>query len=332
MNTKHLVEGIMQQTTVLIAQLSTAVGIRAPLAHVADKVFVDLAREIEAQGVGRKVVADMFGMALRTYQKRVQRLSESSTVRGKTLWQGVLDELQTGPATRRRLRRRFEYDGERELGAVLNDLVTSGLIYSTGRGDTALFGLTTQEAQKVLHDQDELDALSGLVWLYVHTNGPVAPTQLHAHFAGSTDAVDGALQLLLRSGTLQQHDDGLLHAQNFMVRVGEEQGWEAAVLDHFRAVVNAIGGKLRLGRAQSQHSDVVGGATLAFQIHADHPHKDAVLALLNDTRQRINELWSHVREHNRANPHPEEDSTIVTFYFGQNVNPLPTDADGRDKQ
>jgi len=31
--------------------------------------------------VGREVVADMFGMALRTYQKRVQRLNESTTTR-----------------------------------------------------------------------------------------------------------------------------------------------------------------------------------------------------------------------------------------------------------
>ena len=68
MDTRHLIEGIVQQTTVLIAQISTAAGLRAPLARVADQVFLELAREIEAQGVGRKVVADMFGLALRTYQ------------------------------------------------------------------------------------------------------------------------------------------------------------------------------------------------------------------------------------------------------------------------
>jgi hypothetical protein len=35
MNTKLLIDAIVQQTTVLIAELSTASGIRAPLAHVA---------------------------------------------------------------------------------------------------------------------------------------------------------------------------------------------------------------------------------------------------------------------------------------------------------
>ena len=77
MNSKLLVDAIVRQTTVLIAQVCTAAGVRAPLAHIADQVFLGLSREIEAQGVGRKIVADMFGMALRSYQKKVQRLAES---------------------------------------------------------------------------------------------------------------------------------------------------------------------------------------------------------------------------------------------------------------
>ena len=75
MDSKLLIDAIVRQTTVLLAQLSTAAGIRAPLAHVADQVFVELAKEIEAQGVGKKIVADMFGLALRGYQKKVQRLT-----------------------------------------------------------------------------------------------------------------------------------------------------------------------------------------------------------------------------------------------------------------
>ena len=89
MNVKLLIDAIMRQTTVLIAQLSTAAGVRAPLAHLADQVFVTLAKEIEAQGVGRKVVADMFGMALRSYQKKTQRLGGSQTEQGKTEGKGV---------------------------------------------------------------------------------------------------------------------------------------------------------------------------------------------------------------------------------------------------
>jgi len=91
MDAKLLVDNIVRQTMVFIAELSTAAGVRAPLAHIADQVFLSLAQEIERQGVGRKVAADMFGMALRSYQIKVQRLAESATVRNHTLWEAVLD-------------------------------------------------------------------------------------------------------------------------------------------------------------------------------------------------------------------------------------------------
>lgn len=104
MNTKLLVDSIVRQTTVLIAQLCTAAGVRAPLAQIADQVFLGLSREIEAQGVGRKVAADMFGLALRSYQKKVQRLTESETQRDKTLWEAVLDHVrEQGSVSRRRI-------------------------------------------------------------------------------------------------------------------------------------------------------------------------------------------------------------------------------------
>src|SRR6185295_9510551 len=116
MNGKLLIDAIVRQTTVLLAQLSTAAGIRAPLAHVADEVFLSLSREIEAQGVGRKVAADMFGMALRTYQKKVQRLTESATEREKTLWEVVLDLVTaSGSISRRQILDRLSRDDEREV-------------------------------------------------------------------------------------------------------------------------------------------------------------------------------------------------------------------------
>ena len=91
MNAQLLIDSIVRQTTVLLAQLATSRGLRAPLAHIADQVFLDLANEVERQGLSRKVSADMFGLALRSYRRRIQRLSESSTDRGRSLWEAVLD-------------------------------------------------------------------------------------------------------------------------------------------------------------------------------------------------------------------------------------------------
>ena len=106
MNVGYLIDSIVQQTTVLIAQVATTAGVRAPLAHVANRVFLDLVTEIERQGVARKVVADMFGLALRSYQQKVQRLSESATDSGRTLWEASCspcsssDRPKGGPARR----------------------------------------------------------------------------------------------------------------------------------------------------------------------------------------------------------------------------------------
>ena len=51
---------------------------------VAGQVFLELSKELESQGLTKKVTADMFGMALRTYQRRTHRLSISTTDRGRS--------------------------------------------------------------------------------------------------------------------------------------------------------------------------------------------------------------------------------------------------------
>lgn len=44
MNVRLLIDSVVRQTTVLLAQLATNGGARAPLAHVANQVFLELAR------------------------------------------------------------------------------------------------------------------------------------------------------------------------------------------------------------------------------------------------------------------------------------------------
>lgn len=320
MKSKLLIDAIVRQTTILIAQLSTAAGIRAPLANIADRVFVDLAREIEAQGVGRKVVADMFGLALRTYQKKVQRLTESASQRDQTLWQAVLEELRGGPKTREALLQRFAEDGEAEVGAVLNDLMSSGLVYCTGRGTRALYGQTTDEDRRVLVERDDRDALRGMVWLEVHRSEPVLRTEIVEQLRETDpERVEEMIENLLAEGTLTEDAEGQLRSQNLVIPLGSELGWETAVFDHYRAVCNAIGSKVRRGRPQASTADVVGGATLSFSIDDDHPRRAEVLGLLAKVRAQLNELWTEVSQHNQRHPIPEERASVVTFYFGQSV-------------
>jgi hypothetical protein len=131
LNTKALIDGLVRQTTVLIAHVATSAGLRAPLAHVANQIFIDLTTELEQQGLGQKVIADMFGLALRSYQQKLQRLSESATDQGRTLWIAVYEYLSEKQSVRRAdVLKRFSMDDEASVKAILRDLCDSGLVYA----------------------------------------------------------------------------------------------------------------------------------------------------------------------------------------------------------
>jgi hypothetical protein len=94
MNINLLIDSLVRQTTVLIAHLATAAGSRAQLSNVANQVFADLIRELKEQGLGNKVIADMFGLSIRNYHYKVRRLLESNTERGRSLWEAILSYIQ----------------------------------------------------------------------------------------------------------------------------------------------------------------------------------------------------------------------------------------------
>jgi hypothetical protein len=322
METKLLIDAIVRQTTVLIAQLSTAAGIRAPLAHVADQVFVALAQEIERQGIGRKVVADMFGMALRTYQKRVQRLGESASVRGRTLWEAVYAYLgETEAVRRKQIEARFRHDSADDLGAVLSDLVASGLVYATGRGQNAMYRVLSASEQNAAATADSLDALADMAWLTIYRNRKLRLSELRASLDVSLESTRHAVERLVAEG-LVHHDevesDPELHAENFVIPVSSTRGWEASVFDHFSSVCASIAAKVQLGSG-ARAGETIGGATFSFDVYAGHPYAERVMGLLTRMRAEVDGLWDEVAAYNRAHPVPDERKRKVSFYFGQNV-------------
>jgi hypothetical protein len=327
MDVKLLIDGIVRQTTVLIAQLSTSAGIRAPLAHIADQVFVDLAAEIESQGVTRKVAADMFGLALRSYQKKVQRLTESGTVRDRTLWEAVLDFLsEHGGATRGQLFERFVDDSAEDLGAVLSDLVGQGLVYATGRGLGMVYGLCSADDRRRVLAEERYESAQAMVWLSLYRQ-PMSRRDLSGSVPLDADVIDRALEALTREGRVRE-DRGKFRADTFIVPLGATRGWEVAVFDHFSAVVRAIAAKVRRGAPQADAGDVLGGATLTFEISSGHPLRQEVRALLSRVRSDVNELWDRVGEHNAQHPIAQGQRELVTFYFGQNTQ----DADAEPQE
>jgi hypothetical protein len=135
--------------------------------------------------------------------------------------------------------------------------------------------------------------------------------------------IERAVSRLVDDGRVKwdrdRHDNASeLTATALLVPVGAKQGWEAAVFDHYSTVAAAIAAKVTRGPS-SRADDVVGGATLSFEIHANHPHREKVLGLLAHIRDEVNALWNQVENYNRDNPVPEDAIEKVHFYFGQNA-------------
>ncbi len=321
MHARLLIDAIVRQTTVLIAELSTAAGIRAPLAHVADQVFLELSRELEAQGLGKRVVADMFGLMIRGYQKKVQRLTESASARDRSLWEALLDCITKAPGiSRQEIVELFRQDDENDVGAVLRDLTNSGLVYSAGQGRRCVYRPTSAEDRKHFADEDNQDSLVSMIWATLFHHAAADVDELANRLNIERGAVQRAVEQLHSEGRVEAEDPAALRglsARELLVPVDAEQGWEAAVFDHYQAVAAAIAAKLRRGRTSATTNDVIGGTTLRFELAVDNPHREQVLRLLADVRRQANELWEQVRTHNSAHPISTDDVTNVCFYFGQ---------------
>lgn len=315
MNVQRLIDEIVRQTTVLIAQLSTSAGLRAPLSHLADQVFLELARELDAQGVRRKVAADMFGMALRSYQMKLRRLSEGAERSEVSLWQELYADLSKRSATRAELERRHRVHPPKQIAAALQDMVQSGIAYCSGRGSETLFGLTTEADRRHLSSTEERRVLRDLCWYLVASGAAGTREALHEQLRVDAETADAVIDELLAEGPLIESEQGL-RASKFEIGVGAERGWETSVYDHFRAVTTAIAAKV--ARPVATDDDAIGGGTRSFMVYPEHPAAHEVYALLSETRSRTREVWQRVSEYNERVP-PPEDCDRVTFYFGQNV-------------
>lgn len=319
MNVQVLIDAIVRQTTVLIAQLATAGGLRAPLAHLANEVFLTLAAELDAQGVSRKVSADMFGMALRAYLRKIQRLRESRTDRGRSLWEAVLEFLRgRGIVARKEVLQRFRLDDEELVRGVLHDLTESGLVFRSGSGLATTYRAASGEEREQMGervtDPDEL------VWLMIYRQGPLDREAIaKGSGLGETD-LDDALRRLSASNRIRVEQRGPSEtyvSSEFVIPLGQSLGWEAAVLDHFQAIVKTICCKLAVD-SPAVAADRIGGSTYTFDVWDGHPMADEVYGWLRAFRERAAELRARLETHNAEHGVPDEHVEVVV-YGGQCV-------------
>jgi hypothetical protein len=324
MGVRLLIDAIVRQTTVLIAQLSTSGGLRAPLAHVAGQVFLELARELENQGVPTKVRADMFGLALRTYQRRTQRLAQSRTDQGRSLWGAVFEYLGESPVVaREELFRRFRHDDDGSVRGVLRDLVESGLVFASGSGRSTVYRRATDEELGRLRSDDDGPSRDAFVWSVVFRTGPTTAEGIAEECGLARAEVDQALASLVSAGRVEavapvegaSATATTYRSRELVIPLDDPIGWEAAVQDHYSACVKTIAGKLRVEQT-ARLGDQIGGSTYHFTIWRGHPHEDEVLGELRRFRERMTALRARVDRFNGDAGVPAQ-HIRVDAYYGQ---------------
>jgi hypothetical protein len=322
MNVNYLIDAIVRQTTVLIAQLATSGGRRPSLAHTANQVFVDLVSELKRQGVGNKVIADMFGLALRGYHAKVSRLQASATYGGKSLWEAVLEFIRTKSiVTQADVLARFRGDDVLTVRSVLSDLVDSGLVFRTDKGDRSVFRAVSLE-EMTEHDQSGSEGIANLVWVGVNRLGSSTRGELSALVPIDDRSLETALELLVQEGRVSRHGEGQTarySCDGCVIPLGEGHGWEAAVFDHYQAMVTALCAKLNTGALRGEATDHIGGSTYTFCVWDDHPMREQVLGFLGSIRIQAMALRQRVAEYNQTANMSADRMQRVVAYVGQTV-------------
>lgn len=322
MNIAVLIDAIVRQTSVLVAQLAVAGG-RPSLAHTSNQIFIDVVRELKQQGVGNKVIADMFGMALRTYHDRVKRLEQEARYGGCSLWEAVLRYIaDAGTISQADLLVRFRNEDALTLRGVIKDLVDSGRVSRTGRGNTVLFRCS--EASSAEHTSDlavrpNERRVANLVWVAVSRLGVCSFAQVCEQVPSHEAELHNALVLLVSENKLRAVVDegGTRYAAGECV-IGSKDpfGWEAAMFDHYQAMVQALCARLTSSDTEAAEPRG-GGSTYAYVVSEEHPMRDEVMGFLNEVRRRAEDLRKRVSDYNREHPESIQNPLRVTTYVGQ---------------
>lgn len=320
MQAQLIIDAMIRQQTILIAHLATAAGMRAPLAHVADQIFLDISNELRRQGVGAKVIADMFGMALRSWQAKIRRATESRTDVGRTLWEAVYSFLSHhGQVSRSRILERFKYDEDVMLKGVLNDLVESQLIFKAGRGDSTSYIMAPSNIDVASTDESNTrnDQTDALIMVTLYHSQPAKVEGLQQQLNLPLDIIRESLNRLESNGLSRKDDEGW-YCQSLYLPTDDPVVWGAALLDHYQSVISALCIKLRGGNDRARDYDLTGGSTYSFNFWTGHPLEAEITGLLKEFRYKMSNLSAKKKALNIQCPDHLEESKLI-FYFGQAI-------------
>jgi hypothetical protein len=154
------------------------------------------------------------------------------------------------------------------------------------------------------------------LWALIYREGPCSFADLAKKHIDQAE-LERALERLLEAGRIErQGEDGPYRAHTLVLPLGSVVGWEAAVFDHFKALVNTVTCRLGMERNSPTLADRVGGSTYTLDVWPGHPHEQESYQILSELRSRLSELRERVERYNQDHAVPEN-YTQVLSYVGQ---------------
>lgn len=314
MNHGLLIDAIVRKTALLVADLAVRDPVPASLMHVTDLFFTAINEHLRSKHERpQRVIADLFGLPIRTYQHRVTVLSQSASLRGITVWEAIYRFVRAEEqVSRAEIGQRFHQENPELVGSILNEMVRSKLLFCAGRGSTAVY-LANQRVEFDADASPEADAR--LVWVVTHGHPGASMAELAVAMGIEGSAVQAnrlraALDRLVDENRLVVTSDpeGIdrYHSRDFVFDLDAPSDGLAAFYDHFSAVVDAICQKLDGGAMPRIGAT---GATYRFDLHPGMAETAEVEGLVEALRTRCSRL-RHALEATGLS------DTRLVFYFG----------------
>jgi hypothetical protein len=235
----------------------------------------------------------------------------------------VLEYVKTqGLVTRLELLTRLSSDDESQVRAVLRDLCESQLLFSSGVGSSTSYRAASDEELASLKRKQGMEGADELLLALMFREAPPTVSETAQKVQTEVPEVEATLARLLAAGRIERiFPDGAseprYQARQRVIPLGAPVGWEAAVFDHYKALVTTILGRLREDRPAALE-DQIGGSTYTIDVWDGHPLADEVYGALGRMRAQLSELRTRVLDFNTEGDLPDVHNRVV-IYVGQSL-------------
>src|SRR5690606_29932804 len=151
------------------------------------------------------------------------------------------------------------------------------------------------------------EGLDELVWAFVYRLGPRSRDQMVQEVGSAGREMDEALERLVEDARIEKDitsGGATYRCSRLFIPVDAPVGWEAAVFDHFKAMVNTVSARLS-DETQAGTERRVGGSTYTLDIWQGHPFAEEAMNTLARVRTQLSAQREKIEAYNAEHGIPQ---------------------------